>query len=143
MHRGKPTTQPTIPSVICYLRAVSLDQRVAPPDVPKLVCWRIFKETNKCFVTKSVGKRFHELSLGRNNRLDLGTSKIEVLSNKSIILSLACCECWFLVVFSALEASRSLFRSDGLFIYDTIGLTSRTGGLFGHGTVCQCHGGSV
>ena len=35
------------------------------------------------FVTKSVGKRFHELSLGRNDRLGLGTSKIEVLAKIS------------------------------------------------------------
>ena len=28
------------------------------------------------FVTKSVGKRFHELALGRSNRLGLGTSNI-------------------------------------------------------------------
>ena len=34
------------------------------------------------FVTKSVGNRFHELSL-RNDRLDLGTSKIEVLAQNS------------------------------------------------------------
>ena len=32
------------------------------------------------FVTKSVGKRFHELSLGRNDRLGLGTSKIKFLA---------------------------------------------------------------
>ena len=37
----------------------------------------------KVFVTKSVRKRFHELSLGRNDRLGLGTSKIEVLGKKS------------------------------------------------------------
>ena len=35
------------------------------------------------FVTKSVGKRFHELSLGRNDRLGLGTSKIKFLANNS------------------------------------------------------------
>ena len=35
------------------------------------------------FVTKSVGNRFHELSLGRNDRLGLGTSKIEFLAKKS------------------------------------------------------------
>ena len=35
------------------------------------------------FVTKSVGNRFHELSLGRNDRLGLGTSKIEVLAKNS------------------------------------------------------------
>ena len=35
------------------------------------------------FVTKSVGKRFHELSLGRNDRLGLGTSKIKFLAKKS------------------------------------------------------------
>ena len=34
------------------------------------------------FVTKSVGNRFHELSLGRNDRLGLGTSKIAVLTKK-------------------------------------------------------------
>ena len=34
-------------------------------------------------MTKSVRKRFHELSLGRTNRLGLGTSKIEVLANNS------------------------------------------------------------
>ena len=39
-----------------------------------------FKEKKHVFVTKSVGKRFHELSLGRNDRLGLGTSKIEVLA---------------------------------------------------------------
>ncbi len=35
------------------------------------------------FVTKSVGNRFHELSLGRNDRLGLGTSKIKFLANNS------------------------------------------------------------
>ena len=35
------------------------------------------------FVTKSVGKRFHELSLGRNDRLGLGTSKIKFLAKHS------------------------------------------------------------
>ena len=35
------------------------------------------------FVTKSVGKRFHELSLGRNDRLGLGTSKIEFFVKNS------------------------------------------------------------
>ena len=35
------------------------------------------------FVTKSVGNRFHELSLGRNDRLGLGTSKIKFLAKKS------------------------------------------------------------
>ena len=35
------------------------------------------------FVTKSVGNRFHELSLGRNDRLGLGNSKIEVLAKNS------------------------------------------------------------
>ena len=35
------------------------------------------------FVTKSVGNRFHELSLGRNDRLGLGTSKIEVLAKNT------------------------------------------------------------
>ena len=35
------------------------------------------------FVTKSVGNRFHELSLGRNDRLGLGTSKIEFLAKNT------------------------------------------------------------
>ena len=35
------------------------------------------------FGTKSVRKRFHGLSLGRNNRLGLGTSKIKVLAKQS------------------------------------------------------------
>ena len=35
------------------------------------------------FVTKSGGNRFHELSLGRNDRLGLGNSKIEVLAKNS------------------------------------------------------------
>ena len=35
------------------------------------------------FVTKSVGKRFHKLSLGRNDRLGLGTSKIKFLAKNS------------------------------------------------------------
>ena len=35
------------------------------------------------FVTKWVGNRFHELSLGRNDRLGLGTSKIKFLAKKS------------------------------------------------------------
>ena len=35
------------------------------------------------FVTKSVGNRFHELSLGRNDRLGLGTSKIKFLAENS------------------------------------------------------------
>ena len=35
------------------------------------------------FVTKSVGNRFHELSLGRNDRLGLGTSKIKFLAKHS------------------------------------------------------------
>ena len=35
------------------------------------------------FVTKSVGNRFHELSLGRNDRLGLGTSKIKFLAKNS------------------------------------------------------------
>ena len=34
-------------------------------------------------VTKSVGNRFHELSLGRNDRLGLGTSKIKFLAKNS------------------------------------------------------------
>ena len=34
-------------------------------------------------MTKSVRKRFHELSLGRNDRLGLGTSKIEVLAKNT------------------------------------------------------------
>ena len=40
-------------------------------------------EKKRVFVTKSVRKRFHELSLGRNNRLGLGTSKIEVLAKNT------------------------------------------------------------
>ena len=44
---------------------------------------RIFEEKKQVFVTKSVRKRFHELSLGRNDRLGLGTSKIEVLAKNS------------------------------------------------------------
>ena len=43
----------------------------------------IFGRFFTLFVTKSVGNRFHELSLGRNDRLDLGTSKIEVLAQIS------------------------------------------------------------
>ena len=43
----------------------------------------IFDRFLNVFVTKSVGNRFHELSLGRNDRLDLGTSKIEVLAKHS------------------------------------------------------------
>ena len=43
----------------------------------------IFDRFLNVFVTKSVGNRFHELSLGRNDRLGLGTSKIEVLAKKS------------------------------------------------------------
>ena len=35
------------------------------------------------FVTKSVGNRFHELSLGRNDQAGVGISKIKVLANKS------------------------------------------------------------
>ena len=42
-----------------------------------------FQRKNYVFVTESVGKRFHELSLGRNDRLGLGTSKIKILANKS------------------------------------------------------------
>ena len=42
-----------------------------------------FLEKKKVFVTKSVRKRFHELSLGRNDRLGLGTSKIEVLAKNT------------------------------------------------------------
>ena len=44
---------------------------------------RFFKEKKHVFVTKSVGKRFHELSLGRNDRLGLGTSKIKFLGKHS------------------------------------------------------------
>ena len=47
------------------------------------VVGRFFGEKKEVFVTKSVRKRFHELSLGRNNRLGLGTSKIEVLAKNS------------------------------------------------------------
>ena len=43
----------------------------------------VFEEQKHVFVTKSVGKRFHELSLGRNDRLGLGTSKIEVLAKNT------------------------------------------------------------
>ena len=42
-----------------------------------------FLKKKKVFVTKSVGKRFHELSLGRNDRLGLGTSKIKFLAKNS------------------------------------------------------------
>ena len=42
-----------------------------------------FFKKKEVFVTKSVRKRFHELSLGRNNRLGLGTSKIEVLAKNT------------------------------------------------------------
>ena len=42
------------------------------------------KELSKhVFVTKLVGNRFHELSLGRNVPLDMGISKIEVLAKQS------------------------------------------------------------
>ena len=40
-------------------------------------------EKKHVFVTKSVGKRFHELSLGRNDRLGLRTSKIKFWAKKS------------------------------------------------------------
>ena len=43
----------------------------------------IFDRCLNVFVTKSVGKRFHELSLGRNDRLGLGTSKIKFLAKNS------------------------------------------------------------
>ena len=43
----------------------------------------IFDRFLNVFVTKSVGKRFHELSLGRNDRLGLGTSKIKFLAKHS------------------------------------------------------------
>ena len=43
----------------------------------------ILRDFLHVFVTKSVGKRFHELSLGRNDRLGLGTSKIEVLAKNT------------------------------------------------------------
>ena len=43
----------------------------------------IFDSFLYVFVTKSVGNRFHELSLGRNDRLGLGTSKIKFLSKNS------------------------------------------------------------
>ena len=42
-----------------------------------------FEEQKHVFVTKSVGTRFHELSLGRNDRLALGTSKIKFLAKNS------------------------------------------------------------
>ena len=42
-----------------------------------------FEEKKHVFVTKPVGKRFHELSLGRNNRLGLGTSKNKALAENS------------------------------------------------------------
>ena len=44
---------------------------------------RIFEEQKEVFVTKPVRKRFHELSLGRNDRLGLGTSKIKFLATNS------------------------------------------------------------
>ena len=63
------------------------------------------------FVTKSVGNRFHELSLGRNDRLGLGTSKIEVLAKntkkkqgKSMIFPV------FPVFFSEFLAKTSIFE---------------------------------
>ena len=43
----------------------------------------LFDRFLNVFVTKSVGKRFHELSLGRNDRLGLGTSKIKFLAKNS------------------------------------------------------------
>ena len=43
----------------------------------------IFDRFLHVFVTKSVGNRFHELSLGRNDRLGLGTSKIKFLAKNS------------------------------------------------------------
>ena len=43
----------------------------------------IFDRFLNVFVTKSVGNRFHELSLRRHDRLGLGTSKIEVLAKKT------------------------------------------------------------
>ena len=42
-----------------------------------------FLKKKEVFVTKSVRKRFHELSLGRNDSLGLGTSKIEVLAKNT------------------------------------------------------------
>ena len=47
------------------------------------VFWSDFWRKKEVFVTKSVRKRFHELSLGRNDRLGLGTSKIEFLAKNS------------------------------------------------------------
>ena len=38
---------------------------------------------SRTFATKWVGNRFHELSLGRNDRAGVGISKIEVLANNS------------------------------------------------------------
>ena len=43
----------------------------------------IFDRFLNVFVTKSVGNRFHELSLGRNDRLGLGTSKIKFFAKYS------------------------------------------------------------
>ena len=62
------------------------------------------------FVTKSVGNRFHELSLGRNDRLGLGTSKIEVLAKNTkknlgksmIFLVFPACGVGFLTSFNRL-----------------------------------------
>ena len=51
-------------------------------DFPS-VFWSDFWRKKEVLVTKSVRKRFHELSLGRNNRLGLGTSKIEVLAKNT------------------------------------------------------------
>ena len=47
------------------------------------VFWSDFWRKKEVFVTKSVRKRFYELSLGRNDRLGLGTSKIEVLAKNT------------------------------------------------------------
>ena len=63
------------------------------------------------FVTKSVGKRFHELSIGRNDRLGLGTSKIEFLAKNSkkkqgtsmIFLVFPACGVGCLTSFAAME----------------------------------------
>jgi hypothetical protein len=40
-------------------------------------------QQSQMFGTKWVGNRFHELSLGRNDRLGLGTSKIKFLAKNS------------------------------------------------------------
>ena len=45
---------------------------------------RVRKHTkSRTFATEWIGNRFHELSLGRNDRAGVGISKIEVLANNS------------------------------------------------------------